>query len=183
MKPSFNPALGFLTYSVAGSAPQVVGEFLPALQPVVGEHKDVRFAKFAPALDLQSTTLLVQKTSTSVGRSTENNKVPRAHVENLSFAALADASTDHSTNLKRQEAAIWRLCSILFDPQDVGCAQFVEGLSPSQRKDYQHRIALDAFGTFWADLVAESVQEKLSRARTVEERALLCLTQNNVAGA
>merc|ERR1712054_93475 len=45
LKPSFT-ADGTLVYAASGPATQADGILAPSMQPIVGEHKDIRFAGF-----------------------------------------------------------------------------------------------------------------------------------------
>lgn len=178
MKPSF-ATNGTLVYSAPGSAPQVSGEMLPAITPIVGEHKDVRFAKFASVEDINSLTLAAQNNMTTIDTS---SGFPIALApSDVLFAEMAN-HVDENLSIADHELAIWRLCSVLFDPLENACAEFIDAIPQDKIEEFAPRMRLDALGAYWAQIVTPFVTDGLKRARTAEEKALLHLTQNdNVA--
>lgn len=184
-KPSFS-ADGTVTYAVPGSAPQVSGILTPALQSFVGEHNDIRFARFNPASDLDTDTLRVQMSPDSTEISGSEGNVPSAITSEMTFASLANAA--HQTGSSdssalTHEQSIWQLCSILFDPLELACSQFVAGIPENLVERYAPRIQMDTFAAFWSQLVTADADRGQQRAKTPEEKALHCLTRNDVRGA
>ena len=150
------------------------------MMPVVGEHKDVRFGKFVPAQDINPMTLLAQKEATTIDTSTG---FPAAHApQGLIFTSLAD-NVETQFPITNQERAIWRLCSILYDPQEIACARYMEGVPEDKHNEFAGRMRMDAFTDFWTELVTPFVQDGLKRARTAEEKAIHYLTQNDIVAA
>ena len=180
MEPSF-AANGTLVYMAPGSAPQVSGELQPAMQPLVGEHKDVRFARFVTAADTNPFSLLAQKEATSINIA---GGFPVAHApRDIVFGSLADHVESTGSAIEARERGIWQLCSIFFDPLGVACGKFMNGVPEDQVVQLEPRMRLNALRAFWTKLVAASVQNRSKHARTPEEKALLCLTQGDVVGA
>ncbi|KAK3707549.1 hypothetical protein LTR37_012044 [Vermiconidia calcicola] len=180
MKPSFTND-DTLVYSVPGSASQVSGDLAPAMQPLVGEHKDVRFARFVAADGNNTGSILVQKDLTFIEEDSNGFPVTSAPYDIL-FASLAEA-VDPRSAVATREQHIWQLCSILFDPLNIGCARFKEGVPDDKVPEFEQRIRMDTFAAFWSELVAPLVQEGLKSAHTAEEKALLYLTQNDIVAA
>ena len=180
---SFKPSFannGTLVYSVPGSAPPVSGELATAMQGLVGEHKDVRFAKFVTAPDINPMTLLAQKEVTSIDTT---SGFPAAHApHDLTFASLVE-NIEPELPIADHEKAVWTLCSIMFDPTSIGCAPYMVGVPEDKVEEFETQMRVDAFGAFWAEMVTPFVQDGLKRARSAEEKALLCLTQNDIVAA
>lgn len=156
------------------------------MQPLVGEHKDVRFANTLPAKDLVTVTLAGLKHITTIERA--EGAMPTATVDKeLTFYGFADLVQENTSSapssMEKQELSVWQLCSVLFDDPLVICRVYKMDMPGDLRKKYEPRLRLDAFKAFWAKLVAPSVDAGLRRAKTAEEKALLLLTKNDVAGA
>lgn len=151
-----------------------------AMAPLIGEHVDIKFAKFTPAEDISTAILRTQAEHTSIDIS---SGFPFAQTpENALFSSLPDR-VDDSLAIAQHERTIWQLCAILFDPLNDACQQYLEGVPEDQVEHYAPRMRLDALGDLWSELVTASVQDGLKRARTDEEKALLYLTQNNIDAA
>lgn len=178
-KPSFFNN-GTLAYSVPGAWPAASGELATAMQGFVGEKKDVRFAGFVPAADINPMTLVAQKEVTTINTSTGFPAALAPH--NILFSSLVE-NVDPNLSIATHERSIWKLCSVLFDPLHTACAAFIEGIPAQKIDDFATRMRFDALGAYWAQLVSPSVQDGLKRARTAEEKALLYLTQNDVVAA
>jgi nuclear pore complex protein Nup98-Nup96 len=151
---SFKPAFSghnALVYSVRGSAPKLSGDMKEAIKPLVSEGRDVRFAKFTALEDVDSQSLELQKQHTELQqRDDEQMEVPQAITPaDISFATLAQVQTGASSPVV-QEKAIWELCSILFDPLDVCASDLLHNMSDEQITEYEPRLRLDLFQTFWA---------------------------------
>ncbi|KAK4545922.1 hypothetical protein LTR36_002486 [Oleoguttula mirabilis] len=194
LKPSF-AADGTLVYAASGSAAQTAGLLAPSMQALVGEHKDVRFARFdVPVKELVTATLAAQQSVTTIEK--EEGAMPHAaprattgrdtafygFVEIMEGSLSADPS-----DLEKQEVSIWQLCSMLFDPVGISCEVYKVQV-PKESEDayyekYASRLKLDAFATFWSKLVGPAVDAGLRRTKTAEEKALLLLTKNDIAGA
>ncbi|WPH02186.1 Hypothetical protein R9X50_00504100 [Acrodontium crateriforme] len=184
-KPSFSPD-GTLAYAIPGSARQVSGILTPSLQAFVGQHNDVRFARFIPAGDIDIGTLRAQMSPDSTEISGSGESIPTAITSEIMFATLANAArqTESSDSLAlTREQSIWQLCSILFDPLEIACSQFVAGIPENLVLKYASRIQMDTFAAFWAQLVTADANRGYQRAKTAEEKALHCLTRNDIRGA
>ena len=173
-------------YAASGSAPQTSGMLAPSMQALVAEHKDVRFAKIVPGKDLVTGTLGVQKEITTIKR--PEGSVPSAttgaEVIFQGYAQEAKSSMSESpSSVEQQELALWELCSLLFDPVGLTCQIYKLDMPQHLIAKYTPQLQLDAFKAFWAKQVATMVDDGLKRAKTAEEKALLLLTKNDVAGA
>lgn len=182
MKPTF-ATNGVLVYSAPGSQRPVFGKMRPALRSLVGEHKDVRFAKFVPAKNLIAPALEAQHDQSQIDA--ERLQMPMACTPETDFAVFANRGRTAAaeSTLAKQEHSIWQLCSTLFDDIDVAGSQFVTGVAEGLIESLAPRVRLDVFSTFWAKLVAPDVLAGVQRAKTGEEKALLHLTGNNVVAA
>jgi nuclear pore complex protein Nup98-Nup96 len=184
---SFKPAFSghnALVYSVPGSAPKLSGDMKEAIKPLVSEGRDVRFAKFTALEDVDSQSLELQRQHTELQqRGDEQMEVPQAITPaEISFATLTRAQTGASS-LEVHEKAIWELCSILFDPLDVCAGDLLDNMSDEQIAEYEPRLRLDRFQTFWAQLVSPLVDSRVNATRSAEEKALLLLTKGDVITA
>jgi nuclear pore complex protein Nup98-Nup96 len=184
---SFKPAFSghnALVYSVSGFAPKLSGGMKEAIKPLVSEGRDVRFAKFTALEDVDSQSLELQKQHTELQqRDDEQMEVPQAITPaEISFATLTQVQTGASS-LEVHEKAIWELCSILFDPLDICAGGLVDNMSDEQIIEYEPRLRLDRFQTFWAQLVSPLVDSRVKATRSAEEKALLLLTKGDVITA
>ncbi|KAK5113818.1 hypothetical protein LTR62_003202 [Meristemomyces frigidus] len=176
LKPSF-AADGTIVLAAAGLlAPQLKEHKMP----IVGEHKDVRFAKFATAEGLVNGTVDVMKQNTDLKGAEGVMPTAKLMVE-LPFQKLAQhvGSEAHA----KEELAIWNLCSVLFDPVEVACVEFKDELPQEQWRSHTPRMRKDAFITLWTDLMTADVEAGVQRAQSAEEKAVLLLTNNDVLGA
>ncbi|EMC97775.1 hypothetical protein BAUCODRAFT_403519 [Baudoinia panamericana UAMH 10762] len=186
---SFKPSFagdGTLVYSAAGSAPAVSGELQPSKQPVVGEHQDVRFARFAPSAELvdRAAKAIIETQMEYTIVEGKDGRMPMARTsEDITFAIMAKAAPVGKSLPEQQERAIWQLSSVLFDPLEVACADFINDVPKEQAEAFAERMRRDAFVTLWSQLVAPTVEQQLRRAKSAEEKALLLLTKNDIAGA
>jgi nuclear pore complex protein Nup98-Nup96 len=157
------------------------------MEPLAGEHKDVRFAKFTPAPDLDAVTLREQDHITEI--KLKPNGMPHATLDgkNVWFGGAAkkleQSLSPNPTVLERQELAIWRLCSIFFDQAEGALAPITTRLPPGVGGKYEDRMRMDIFSEFLASVVAPQVADGLKVVKTPEEKAILLLTQNDVSGA
>lgn len=172
MKPSFTNN-GILVYSVDGSTQQVSEPLATALQPLISEHKEIRFAKWVPAADINTVTLSEQKEMTVVD---PVSGFPRASTSAaasfVDYAAVS--SNDH-------EQAVWNLAGHLFDP--VERLLDLSDMPQELVQQFEPRLRKDAFALLWSALVQNGFDEQLAVARTPEEQALLHLTKNDVSAA
>ncbi|KAH9810923.1 nucleoporin sonb like protein, partial [Teratosphaeria destructans] len=191
VKPSFNPSTGILAYDAVPATPPISEGLAPAMQALVGAHKDVRFARFVPAEDLDAATLEAQKSVTTISEA-QGGAMPLASIEgsNVMFAgavsqldrSLPAELSARSTSAK-QELAIWQLCSILFDPIEVSAGQILEQVPEEKRDLFAERMMLASFKAFWAFVVESIADEGVKRAATSEEKAIALLTKGDVGGA
>ncbi|KAM0716776.1 hypothetical protein Q7P37_008221 [Cladosporium fusiforme] len=180
-KPSFD-GQNALVYSANGSAPQLSGDMKQVIKPLVGGGRDIRFAKFAGLADVDSQTLELQKNHTELLQSeTESDQaeVPRAVAPTeLNFATLAQVDFELT-----QEKAIWELSSILFDSLDVCAADLLDGMSQEQIEEYEPRLRLDRFQSFWTAKIAPAVDDLIKKVKSAEEKALLLVVKGDVTTA
>ncbi|KAK4503229.1 hypothetical protein PRZ48_006657 [Zasmidium cellare] len=174
MKPSFS-SNGTLVYSVPGSVQEVTHPLVRALEPLVGEHKEVRFARFAPQAALDTRSLSVQKNVTVI----ENvDGFPQAGARgDFKFRDFQASAED------AHESAIWGVSGVLFDPINISGAHLTKGMFPPDVIKYEPRLRQDVFGELWAGYLSALVDEQLAVKRSAEEKALLLLTQNKVRQA
>jgi nuclear pore complex protein Nup98-Nup96 len=174
MKPSFAND-GMILYSVEGTTRPISEPLTNALHPLVSEHKEVRFAKWATAADINTPTLTAQKDLTDIDNV---NGFPRANTSAaINFIYMGDRATT------MHEASIWQVAGGLFDPIELAFPILLEGFTEQQAAQYEPRLRRDGFSELWARLSHGSVEERLGNARTAEEKALLYLTENNVSAA
>ncbi|KAF2165355.1 hypothetical protein M409DRAFT_24204 [Zasmidium cellare ATCC 36951] len=174
MKPSFS-SNGILVYSVPGSVQEVTEPLARALEPLVGEHKEVRFARFAPPDDINTLTLSVQKGITVIGK-VDGFRQANARSD-ISFQDIKNSTEGP------RESAIWGVAGVLFDPVTVACTHLMHGMSPDDTIKYEPRLRQDAFGELWAGHLSAVADEQLALKKTAEEKALLLLTLNKVRQA
>ena len=176
MKPSFATD-GTLVYAIPGASAQPSGELVPTLRNLIGQYKEVRFAKFAIPADIHSHTLTKQQEITHIKKV---DGFPHAQTLNkFDFSSLAGVANDAAAS----ERAVWRLCTILFDPVNVACEDMLGGMSDEQVKEYEPRLSMDVFSTFLAELAGPFVEKQLKQTKNPETKALLHLTINDVNGA
>lgn len=172
MKPSFANN-GTLVYSVDGSTKQVSEPLATALQPLISEHKEIRFAKWVPAAYINTPTLTGQKDMTVVD---PVNGFPRANTSAAaSFVDYASISTD------KHEQAVWNLAGHLFDP--VERLLELNDMTPELVAQFEPRLRKDAFSALWSSLVQTGFDDQFAVARSSEEQALLHLTKNDIPAA
>ncbi|KAF2770538.1 hypothetical protein EJ03DRAFT_381996 [Teratosphaeria nubilosa] len=191
VKPSFNPSTGILAYDAVPHTPPISEGLAPAMQALVGAHKDVRFAKFVPAEDLDAATLEAQKSITAISEA-QGDVMPLASIDgsNVMFAGAVGqlersipADPSARSALEGQELAIWQLCSVLFDPVEVSAGQILEQVPEEKREAFADRMMVDSFKAFWAFVVEAIADESIKRAATAEEKAIALLTKGDVSGA
>ncbi|EME45774.1 hypothetical protein DOTSEDRAFT_71457 [Dothistroma septosporum NZE10] len=171
MKPFFSND-GLIVYSAAPSAPEPSEPLNTARQPLIGEQREVRFAKWSEPKDINPTWFGVQKESTVVKRS---SKFPQATTDaHTPFLRMADEGP------AANERAIWTLAHILFDSIDTFPKELKAGMTAEQITQYEGRLKKDALGAFWSEHLANTVEQQLGFAHSPEERALLHLTMNNI---
>ncbi|KAK4554732.1 hypothetical protein LTR86_008234 [Recurvomyces mirabilis] len=177
LKPSFSADGTMVFAGVGAAAPELVENKLP----VVGEHKDVRFAKFVQPLGLMNATLDVMQAKSEIKDASGHGMPAASLVAEFNFQDLAQqVRTDKDA---KHESAIWRLCSVLFDPLEVACAEIKEEVPQEEWKPLAARMRRDAFVSLWSELITADVNAAVQRAKSAEERALLLLTKNDVVGA
>lgn len=180
MKPHFTDAKGTMVYAVPGAAPQIEAPFEPAMKPLMGAHKDVRFAKFRPAVTMDTQNLIAQRSDTVVE---EDDGFPVARVPTVMFYAMSDAA-DTTTVAGKRERWIWRICSLFLDTLPAAVGDIVDTVPDIQRPALEDQMRMDALGAFWAkEVLAEDASASLKKAKSAEEKALALLTRNDVAGA
>lgn len=192
LKPSWSND-NTLVYSGAGNSPPVTGNMISTKRAIISESRDVRFAKFIvekvsrfgidsklPHTNFNkplTTSLQTQLYQTGVTRK------PAVHIPDIITFSMIANSTSSDTALAKQEHAVWKVASILFDPVRTSCASLIAGLSDEQIEEHEHRIRRDALSEFWSELVREDSTTAARNAATPEERALAFLSGNNVEEA
>ena len=169
-------------YAIAGSAPQVSGGMVQSKLPIVGEHSDVRFAKLACPPELVNATFAVLMEESATVLKGKDGELPSASTNpDMPFAALAQQVVSDSAS-GQQEAAIWQLCSTLFDHLETAVPDLHD--FPEEHWDaFASRLRLDALKAFWVKLVSADVDSALKRTKSAEEKAVLLLTRNDVSAA
>ena len=103
-------------------------------------------------------------------------------LDEMLFSAFADNVLPGLSTSAREEH-IWRLCSILFDPLDIACPEYLAGVPEDKIEEFAPRMRMDALGAFWSELVTPYVANALKKARTAEEKALIYLTKSDTVSA
>lgn len=174
-KPSWGPD-NTLVYAIPSSAARMRdGSVVNLKDSVVGEHKDIRFAKFAVLDDVVPATIDIQKSSSTMVKSKE---VP--HITTNDNARFADFASvvDRSTPAGQHEHAVWTLASILFD--EVDASEIPVGIKGEELPDFISRLRKDKLSSLWKDLVQRDVDVQVFKARTAEEKAMLHLSAGNM---
>lgn len=180
MKTHFTDVKGTMVYAVPGAAPQIDAPFEPAMNPLVGAHKDVRFARFKPAGNADTATLDAQKSITVID---DEDEFPAAKVPAMVFYTLSQAA-DTSSMAGKRERWIWKICSIFLDPLAGAVGEIVDAVPDFSRLELEAQMRMDALGDFWAlEVVAAEAAASVTKARSAEEKAPAMLTRNDVAGA
>ncbi|KAI7269461.1 hypothetical protein KC335_g6396 [Hortaea werneckii] len=186
LKPSFTGD-GTLVYAASGPAIQADGILAPSMQPIVGEHKDIRFAGFvANPQNLVTPALTMQKDLTRT-KGSEGSMPAATTTEDGLFIHFVEGAEgpemNNGSTMQLQELAIWRLCSLLFDPIGMVCDYYQMDVPKEIQQSHEQRVRLDAFKIYLARLAHGHVEDRMKRAQTIEEKALLLLSRNDVAGA
>jgi nuclear pore complex protein Nup98-Nup96 len=160
---------------VDGSTRPVSEPLTTTLLPLISEHKEVRFAKWVTATDINTPTLTAQKDLTDIDNV---SGFPRANTSAaINFMAMGDR-TDSP-----HEQAIWHVTGGLFDHIEMAYGQLLDGLTEEQVVKYEPRLRKDGFSGLWSQLLQSSVEEQLGLAKSAEEKALLYLTKNDISAA
>ena len=150
----------------------------------MGEHADVRFAKFVESRGLVSGTLKVLWEKTKVETQRSGMPVARLddkiHFKDL-LAEQSPGQVEAVEGVEGREKAIWSLCCVLFDPLEVAAPDSIE--EGMDLDIYDERLRRDAFTALWRDLVEADAQKRLRVAKTAEEKAVILLSKNDVEGA
>ncbi|KAF1845526.1 uncharacterized protein K460DRAFT_284121 [Cucurbitaria berberidis CBS 394.84] len=173
-KPHFSEA-NVLIYGNKGTATLESGIFLAAQEPLVGATKDTRFAKMPTFTDSTPETLTIQKQHTKIFTT---DGVPSARLQTdpapVEFSDMARAVTIDTTE-GAHEQHIWQLLSLLYDDAD----KLPDGVRSEEKEiDKKERLS-----EFWKHLVWDDAQKHAQQATSLEERAIMQLSCNNVADA
>lgn len=169
-----------MVYAVPGAAPALEAPFEQTMKPLVGAHKDVRFAKFKPVGAAHTEILLAQKERTKVE---VEDGFPAAKVPKVFFYSMSD-SADLTTPAGRRERWVWKICSIFLDLLPAAVGEIAEGVPDIQRPPLDEQMRTDALGAFWAkEILGDDVQASLRKTKSAEEKALVLLTKNDITGA
>ncbi|USW52842.1 Putative nuclear protein [Septoria linicola] len=170
LKPSFANN-GTLVYSTSGSARNVDFPLEPALRSIVGEHREIRFARFVPDADLNTETLSIQKTVT-ITDIVDGFPAARPDSIRVDFGQLASKSSD-------TESMVWRLSALLFESIRITAAQLVVGMSDEQISQFEPRLRRDAVQEFWRNIVEVASGQSITSTNSAEEKALYMLTRGD----
>ncbi|GAB7363817.1 hypothetical protein MBLNU230_g4383t1 [Neophaeotheca triangularis] len=168
---------GTLVY--AGNAPPGDG-METAKAPVVGERRDVRFARFSIPQDGDSNMTLIAQQDCTVLEKAHTGEIP--HALNTTEFTFKDFQQSVPDGLALwAERDIWQLCSILFDAPEVAFPGWANDLPHDLVHLYESKARMDTFNSFWAKLCPNESQ--LRSARTEEEKALLHLAIGDIVKA
>ncbi|KAF2866983.1 nuclear protein 96-domain-containing protein [Massariosphaeria phaeospora] len=189
-KPRFSET-GTLTFASKGSVALEIGLYRSALPPIVGAHKDIRFAKLPTFDDATPATLTVQKEWSEVSsgdgvpsvrliirQSDPTNPTDDPESHRLSFAKMADA-VDISTAAGVHEQQAWRLLSVLFDDRHQAPSDMTQGSFQQNKERYRK----EQLSNFWMELVSSAAERDAENARNAEEKAIAYLSRNDVVEA
>ncbi|KAK8254279.1 nuclear protein 96-domain-containing protein [Phyllosticta capitalensis] len=182
-KPSWTPDGGF-TYAVPGSAPRMRGNFFNNVgRSLVGQRRDVRFAKFATPDDIWSTTMAMQalpnNTKIIAG---EECTPPRAMTLEMEFKQLAQL-VDTSTSAGKYEQQVWKLASILFDNIYTFEKEVPPKVKAPDFRAHEEQIRAEMLSDFWQSIVLPEAQRQARLAKSPEEKAIAYLSANCVSEA
>ncbi|KAF4554951.1 Nucleoporin NUP145-like protein [Elsinoe fawcettii] len=176
---------GLLVYASAGSSPALAnGLLIDAKKSIVAEGKDVRFAQLQAPPDTLSAPLQLQLSADATDISTDTNGIPQTKTKGnaVTFTRLAEAAEGNPSGTKR-EHEIWKLASILFDPVEVSCKDFVQDVPVSEYSRYEKQIRREAILAFWRDITRPKAMDDVRDASTTEEKAIACLSCGDIEGA
>ncbi|KAK8179120.1 nuclear protein 96-domain-containing protein [Phyllosticta citribraziliensis] len=182
-KPSWTLDGGF-TYTVPGSAPRMEGNFFNNFGiSLVGQQKDVRFAKFATPDDIWSPTMEAQALPNNteiIGGGFDDP--PRAKTLEMEFLPLASL-VDTSTSAGKYEQQVWKIASILFD--DISKAKFdiPACVNPPDVRESEEQIRTEVLADFWKSIVLPEAERQARQAKSPEEKAIAYLSANCVSEA
>ena len=165
-KPNWN-ANGTLVYATSGSTPALDdGVLVNFKSPLVAEHQDVHFARFATPEDNMPETIPLQFETCDLFF--QNGQIPTTvTIDAFDFSNYAEAVTPN-TPARIHEQHVWRLTSILFD-------------DPRNEADgnFRKQKLID----FWSTLTRIDAETQLQQAQTLEEKAFIYLSCGSVADA
>ena len=140
-------------------------------EPLIGEHKDIRFAQFSPLPNQICKTLLTQLDTAEF--STLKSGIPKARASRqLLFRQLA-AEVEDESSVGIEEKALWELAAILFDDEGEVYNDY-EKAAPIRKE----RLA-----RFWRALVRKDAEKDVRNARSHAEKAFIWLTCGDVEEA
>ncbi|KAK7515235.1 nuclear protein 96-domain-containing protein [Phyllosticta citriasiana] len=171
---------GGFTYTVPGSAPRMEGNFFNNFgRSLVGQQKDVRFAKFATPEDIWSPTMEAQ----ALPNNTEIiDDPPRAKTLEMEFLPLAGL-VDTGTSAGKYEQQVWKLASILFDDISNATFDLPACVNPPDVRASEELIRTEILGDFWKAIVLPEAERQARLAKSPEERAIAYLSANCVPEA
>ncbi|PSN60916.1 hypothetical protein BS50DRAFT_593277 [Corynespora cassiicola Philippines] len=177
-KPHFSEA-GVLIYASKSATALEDDIYRPALEPVAGAQKDIRFAQLPTFPDAVPSTLRTQRQQTKI---TPVGGVPfatlRTDPASLDFADMA-RSVALDTAAGKHEQQAWQLLSLLFDDTD----NITGDTDEETQEQRQDRIRKEKLSDFWETLVHSDVEKQVQHAATSEERAIAYLSGHGVANA
>ncbi|KAK3072322.1 hypothetical protein LTS18_014663, partial [Coniosporium uncinatum] len=176
-KPSWGPA-NTLAHASSGDITQG-STLIESNQPVVSEHRDIRFAQFAPQPNLTPKSTELQQRDTSIAA--DSMGIPLATTK-ASFQFRDYIGLASSTNAAgKYEKQVWELASILFDDttdelQDMGIAK-------AKHAEYEHRLRKDKLSEYWEKLVQDNAKAHIGAGASPEEDAFHCLSAHDIPSA
>ncbi|KAF2136212.1 uncharacterized protein K452DRAFT_313381 [Aplosporella prunicola CBS 121167] len=182
---SFKPTWTFdgtLTYATPGNTPRMQGDFLANLKgSVVGQHRDIRFAKFSAPTDIWPAVMdeQAQAKNTPVFLDPAE-EAPRAKTYEIAFKDLVNV-VEVDTPAGKYEQQVWQLASILFDdPADLrphGAPRF------DSLDHVESLVRKDALSEFWKSIILPDADRQARQAKSSEEKAIAHLSSYSVAEA
>ncbi|KAF2220396.1 nuclear protein 96-domain-containing protein [Elsinoe ampelina] len=176
---------GTLVYASAGSNPALAsGILVNAKKSIVAEGKDVRFAQLQAPSDTLGQPLQRQLSADSTLISTDANHIPAAKTKGsaVKFKDLASAVSGASEASTR-ERNVWQLASLLFDPVEDSCQDYIGGIPPSEIGRYEEQVRREAVLDFWRSITRAKAMDDIRDAPSSEHKAIACLSCGDVEGA
>ena len=170
-KPNWTPN-GTLIYATSGSTLTLDdGVLVNFKSPLVAEHQDVHFARFATPEDIIPEAIPLQFETSDL--SFQDGQIPTTiTIDAFDFSNYSEAVIPNSP-ARIHEQHVWSLASILFD----------DPRSDAQTGLSEGRLRKQKLIDFWSSLTRKDAETQLQRAQTPEEKAFIHLTCGDVADA
>ncbi|PNS16588.1 hypothetical protein CAC42_88 [Sphaceloma murrayae] len=173
MKPNWNPD-GTFVYAAAGNSSTLAdGLLVNAKKSIVAEGKDIFAGALMAQLDSEATTI-----------SADPAGIPRAATkgQDITFTALLDA-TSTSPSPTTRERELWTLAALLFDPVEVSCKDYIQGVPITELDQFESQVRREAVLGFWRSLTRARSMDAVRDAKTQEDKAIACLSCGDIEGA